>query len=107
MITPDEPWMCGNLTSMPYSREREREGGVGGGIQAGRKAGIPGHTGGAAWVSCSENAVCTLCVAVHSATDLSAVALLMRYIVMSAQAEEQSKMTVSSVAHDHLGSTGL
>lgn len=39
------------------------------------------------WVSVSGNAACTEHFAVHSEMDLSAVALLMRYIVMSAQAE--------------------
>lgn len=80
MITPDEPGMCGNLPSMPS--------------EAGRQAGIPvwcsvcGFTAEACTrVSCSPNAACMVRVVVHSEMDLSAIALLMRYIVMSAQAE--------------------
>lgn len=42
MITPDEPWMCGNLTTMPYSRE---EPGTRGG--AGVGGGQPGDLVGA------------------------------------------------------------
>lgn len=38
-------------------------------------------------VSVSGNAACTQPVATHTEMDLRAVALLMRYIVMSAQAE--------------------
>lgn len=42
MITPDELWMCGNLTTVPYSRE---EPGTRGG--AGVGSGQPGDLLGA------------------------------------------------------------
>lgn len=93
MITPDEPWMCGNLTTMPWEPGSRGGGGGGRGASPGRCC-ICGCTvepsapaAEPVWVSCSEDAVCAVHVAVHSEMDLSVVALLMRYIVMSAQAE--------------------
>lgn len=86
MMTPDEPWMCGNLTTMPKEP----------GSRGGRHPGLMQFLWSHCWaelaahpvcVSCSQNAVCTVRVVVHSEMDLSGVALLMRYIVMSAQAE--------------------
>lgn len=77
MITPDEPWMRGNLTTMPWELCR----------QARQASLAEAVTAASLLQSHVYHARRGLHAAAHSEMDLSAVALLMRYIVMSAQAE--------------------
>lgn len=63
MITPDEPWMCGNLTTVPYSREEPgTRGGAGVGGGTTRRpawrcsrgfADLTKRAAAPVWVSCS------------------------------------------------------
>lgn len=112
MITPDEPWMCGNLTTMPYSREEPSRQGR---RQAGRQAGM--HPGLVLYIcGFTIEPCCRACPGYHSRKTLCAPYMLwytVKWISVplhywwdtlwcQTRRKERSKMTVSSVPHDHL-----
>lgn len=103
MITPDEPWMCGNLTAMPYSREEP-------GSQAGWASRSVLHLRFHCCTKLAAELGITLgerCV--HSArhgTQWNGSQCSLHYwwdtLWCQPRRKEPSKMTVSSMAHDHL-----